>query len=101
MLSIVTLVVLLLGGVSPNDVANGGPSVVTTGAVLAVLGLPGRNRIGMHAVPTAELDERGAGLVLSENRDDLHLGEAGLPLCRQAPPDHGAAAGNDFILRAH
>ncbi|BDE06257.1 hypothetical protein WPS_15330 [Vulcanimicrobium alpinum] len=33
----------------------------------------------MNAVSTAELDERGAGVVFSEDRDDLRLGEAGLP----------------------
>jgi hypothetical protein len=32
MLPLVTLVALLLGGVSPNDVLNGGPSVTTTAA---------------------------------------------------------------------
>jgi hypothetical protein len=34
MLPLVTLVVLLLGGASPHDVANGGPSMVTTADVL-------------------------------------------------------------------
>ena len=34
MLPILTLVVLLLGGVSPNDVLNGGPSKATTADVV-------------------------------------------------------------------
>jgi hypothetical protein len=46
----------------------------------AVLGLPGGDRVGVYAVATAELDERGAGVVFSEDRDDLRLGEARIPL---------------------
>jgi hypothetical protein len=44
-----------------------------------VLGLPGGNGVRVHAVPAPKLDERGARVVLSENRDDLRLGEAGFP----------------------
>jgi hypothetical protein len=32
----------------------------------------------MHAVPAAELDERRAGVMLFEDRDDLRLGESRL-----------------------
>jgi len=33
----------------------------------------------MHAVTAAEIDERRAGVVLFQDRDDLRLGEARLP----------------------
>jgi len=33
----------------------------------------------VHTVPSTQLDERRAGVVLFENRDDLRLGESRLP----------------------
>lgn len=36
-------------------------------------------RVGIHAMSATHLDQRGAGVVLSEHRDDLRPAEAGIP----------------------
>jgi len=41
--------------------------------------LPIYDRVWMHAVTAAEIDERRAGVVFFEDRDELRLGEARLP----------------------
>ena len=45
----------------------------------AIFRFPGRDCVRMNAVLTAEVDERYAGVLLFENRDNMRLGEAKRP----------------------